>query len=259
MKFTPNIPNLLTILRIVLVPFFIYCVLQPELVYRAIAFAMFIVASFTDMVDGYLARKFNQESEFGKFWDPMADKMLVISTLIVLILLEMQIQLWMVFIIIGRDMMVTAMRFLAVRKGASLRTSRFGKAKTAFQMFSIFIILLIIAIRSQPETRQVNDYYRDNLHRADHFTLATEKFVDAVNMKISGLGEFIVAYSYSLPYFLMLLTTIITALSGLRYLYTNWRLLLPPYPLSRPPQGVSAPRIAGPDRAGEKNKGEENS
>jgi phosphatidylglycerophosphate synthase len=84
----------------------------------------------------------------GRFLDPLADKALVIATLIIFILLDQAVPLWMVIVIILRDMLVTLMRYLAIRKGAEIRTTRLGKAKTMFQMFSIGAILIIFVIRS---------------------------------------------------------------------------------------------------------------
>ena len=87
-----NFPNILTILRILLVPFFIYFLLQEQLFYKIIAFTLFSLASITDFIDGYLARKWKQETEFGKFLDPFADKILVVGAFLALILLDEQIE-----------------------------------------------------------------------------------------------------------------------------------------------------------------------
>jgi cardiolipin synthase len=196
---------------------------------------MFSAASLTDLIDGYIARKFKQETELGKFLDPLADKILVVATLVVFILLEEQIQLWMVLVIIFRDMLVTSMRFLAIRKGTPLMTSKFGKAKTAFQMMSLLIILLIFAVRTNRVNEEVNEFYRkhnleylDQSEKRSHIQIASERFVWAWNSEKHDLVSFIAVYSYSVPYFLMFLTTVITFLSGLRYLITNWRLFKPP-------------------------------
>ena len=151
MKFVWNIPNVLTLLRFLSVPVFIYLLLQPDLNSRIIAFSLFALASITDLVDGYIARRFKQETELGKFMDPLADKALVTAAFLTFIFLSAQVQLWMVLIIIGRDMMITAMRWLAVRKNVVLRTSVFGKVKTAFQMFSITMILVSFLIISHKE------------------------------------------------------------------------------------------------------------
>ena len=136
-----NIPNSLTVIRVLVVPFFIYCLFQVGIVYKIIALAIFILASVTDFIDGYLARKWNQETEFGKFLDPLADKILVVSAFAAFIILYAQIEVWMVLLIILRDMLITSLRYLAIIQGSSMKTSKMGKVKTAVQMISIILIL----------------------------------------------------------------------------------------------------------------------
>lgn len=148
---------------------------------------IFTFASFTDFIDGWLARKLKQESEYGKFIDPIADKFLVISSLIAILVIDPYFQVidsWMIVVIVGRDIMITVMRWFAIKKGKPLHTSRFGKFKTAFQMLSIGIIIMI-------------------------YLSKTSGFFD--------MHE-------SLPFWIMLTVTIMTALSGMRYLFTNWQL-----------------------------------
>ncbi|MCB1175413.1 MAG: CDP-diacylglycerol--glycerol-3-phosphate 3-phosphatidyltransferase, partial [Leptospiraceae bacterium] len=156
MKLEWNLPNILTMLRVVSVPFFIYLLLQSDPLSRWIAFGLFALASLTDLVDGYLARKYRLETELGKFLDPLADKLLVLGSFITFLALSSQVQLWMVLCIIGRDFLITSMRFLAVRKGASLRTSMFGKVKTVFQMLAIILIIFSFLIISWKERGQIN-------------------------------------------------------------------------------------------------------
>ncbi|MCB1170179.1 MAG: CDP-diacylglycerol--glycerol-3-phosphate 3-phosphatidyltransferase [Leptospiraceae bacterium] len=220
-----NLPNILTALRVVSVPFFIYFLISPEPLYRIIAFVLFALASITDLVDGYLARKWQQETELGKFLDPLADKALVLGAFITFLFLSDQVQIWMVLCIIGRDMLITALRYLAIHRGRSLRTSMFGKIKTTFQMFSISIILASFLIVSYRERGAINAMYRE----------ATEQGIPPLYVAQSNLQEFLagnvdsVLYGLSsfIPYYLMLFTTILTIISGLRYLVTNFRLFLP--------------------------------
>ncbi len=186
-KFIFNIPNLLSLSRIILIPVLIYLIYQKMWIYALVLFA---VASFTDMLDGWSARKLKQESEFGIFIDPLADKFLVISVLAALMVLDPYLEIfdfWMILVIVGRDVLITFMRYLAIRRGQILKTSQFGKVKTAFQMISIVIIIMIYFVRKR--------------------------------------GIYIT--HQSVPYWIMLGVTILTALSGLRYLFTNWRLFLP--------------------------------
>lgn len=210
------LPNILTVLRIALVPVFIYLVILPNFYARIGAILLFILASVTDFIDGLLARRWQVTSEFGKFMDPLADKMLVISALFALLYLEHQVALWMVLVIIGRDLLITFMRWLAIRRGSSLRTSRLGKVKTTFQMLSILLIMGIIAIRTHPQSSEI----RDNFEQAQSEGLWV--FMGQSFSEPNILGILAI-----MPYILILLTTIFTFISGLRYVATNYRLFLP--------------------------------
>lgn len=185
--FIMNIPNIVSLSRIVLIPFVIYLLAIKSWIW---ALAFFIIASLTDLLDGWSARKLNQVSEFGKFIDPIADKFLVISVLSALMVLDPYLEMfdfWMIVVIIGRDIMITLMRYLAIRRGQPLRTSRFGKVKTAFQMVSIVIIIMIYFVRKK--------------------------------------GIYITYQS--VPYWIMVIVTVFTAISGVRYFLTNWKLFVP--------------------------------
>lgn len=186
-KFTFNIPNMLSLSRIVLIPLVIYLLYAKSWM---LALVLFAIASLTDLLDGWSARKLKQESEFGIFIDPLADKFLVISVLAALMVLDPYLEIfdfWMILVIVGRDLLITFMRYLALRRGEFLQTSKFGKVKTAFQMVSIVIIIMIYFVRKK--------------------------------------GIYIT--HQSVPYWIMVGVTVLTALSGLRYLYSNWRLILP--------------------------------
>ncbi len=184
------IPNILSISRIVLIPLFIYLLVSPTFLARLMALAIFGIASLTDLLDGWSARKLNQESELGKFLDPLADKVLVVSALIAILVIDPYmelIDLWMILVIVGRDVLITAMRYQAIKRGKSLKTSSFGKIKTAFQMISIVLIILIYMLRK-------TEY--DFMHK-------------------------------SIPWWILLFLTMLTAISGLRYLKDNWQLFFP--------------------------------
>jgi cardiolipin synthase len=226
-----NLPNFLTIMRIVMIPFFMYYLLSQHPRDRFIALAIFFVASITDFFDGYLARKWQQESPLGRFLDPLADKALVIATLVLFIMLDQAIPLWMVIVIILRDMLVTLMRYLAIRKGAEIRTTRLGKAKTLFQMFSMGLILIIFMVRALHFDIGAT-YAEGRAAGKKNHEIATTMFMKAVQSFQSDVipkAERNKYFAESVPYFLLWLTTFLTAISGLRYLYTNWRVLLPPY------------------------------
>lgn len=240
-----NLPNFLTILRIIMIPFFLYYLFSQHPRDRFIALAIFFVASVTDFFDGYLARKWKQESPLGRFLDPLADKALVIATLVMFILLDQAVPLWMVIVIILRDMLVTLMRYLAIRKGTEIRTTRLGKAKTMFQMFSMGLILIIFVVRSFHFDISAT-YAEGQAAGKKNFEIATTMFVKAVQSFKSDVipkSERNKYFAESVPYLLLLLTTVLTAISGLRYLYTNWRVLLPPYKeiLRKKPRKVRTP------------------
>lgn len=230
MKFIWNIPNVLTLLRFLSVPIFIYLLLQSDRNSRIIAFTLFALASITDLVDGYIARRFKQETELGKFMDPLADKALVTAAFLTFIFLSAQVQLWMVLFIIGRDMMITAMRWLAVHKDVSLRTSVFGKVKTAFQMFSITMILASFIIISHKERGAINEVYEAARQSGQGaYEVATANLLRFFTESAGSVGSVSYELASFVPYYLMLLTTGMTVISGLRYLFTNYKLLLPPY------------------------------
>ena len=140
-----NLPNKLTLFRVVLIPFFVFFLLAPyfEGYGNYIAVAIFIVASITDFVDGKIARKYNLVTNFGKFMDPLADKLLVCSALICLIQLEL-IPAWVVIIIIAREFIISGFRLVASDNGVVIAASYWGKFKTAFQMLTVIVLILNI-------------------------------------------------------------------------------------------------------------------
>ncbi|MDQ7064611.1 MAG: CDP-diacylglycerol--glycerol-3-phosphate 3-phosphatidyltransferase [candidate division KSB1 bacterium] len=141
-------PNQLTLLRIFLTPIFIATLFVESLTYRYISFFLFLIASLTDWYDGYIARKFNSVSQWGKFLDPLADKILVLSTFFALFMIG-QVQLWMVLVIAARDLAITALRIYAMNKQRPLITSTFAKWKTASQMTAIYVILIYLIIKQK--------------------------------------------------------------------------------------------------------------
>lgn len=140
-----NLPNKLTLFRVVLIPFFVFFLLAPyfEGYGNYIAVAIFIVASITDFLDGKIARKYNLVTNFGKFMDPLADKLLVCSALICLIQLEL-ITAWVVIIIIAREFIISGFRLVASDNGVVIAASYWGKFKTAFQLLTVIVLILNI-------------------------------------------------------------------------------------------------------------------
>ena len=137
-----NLPNKLTVARVILIPFFVFFLLfEPSnTTFKWIALAIFIIASLTDMLDGKIARKYNLITDFGKFMDPLADKLLVCSAMIGLIELG-RIPAWIVIIIIAREFVISGFRLIAADNGRVIAASYWGKFKTTFQM--IMVILMI--------------------------------------------------------------------------------------------------------------------
>lgn len=138
-----NIPNLLTLLRIAMIPIFILILSLPGRTdLHWVAAVIFAVASFTDYLDGYLARKWQVVSNFGKFADPMADKLLVMSAFILLVGLGF-VPAWVATVIVCRELAVTGLRLLLVEQGGTVLAAAMpGKIKTFSQMFAIIFYLL---------------------------------------------------------------------------------------------------------------------
>ena len=139
-----NLPNKLTIFRVILIPFFVVFMLAPICPGYAnyIAVAIFIVASLTDLLDGKIARKYNLVTNFGKFMDPLADKLLVCSALICFVELD-KLPAWMVIIIIAREFIISGFRLVASDNGIVIAASWWGKSKTISQMIMILSLIHI--------------------------------------------------------------------------------------------------------------------
>ena len=138
-----NLPNKLTVLRVIMVPFFVFFMLTDVggPANKWIALILFCVASLTDMLDGKIARKYNLVTNFGKFMDPLADKLLVCSAMICMI--EMgKLPAWIVIVIIAREFIISGFRLIAAENGVVIAANYWGKFKTVSQM--VMIILLIL-------------------------------------------------------------------------------------------------------------------
>jgi len=136
-----NIPNLLTVLRIFSIPLIIFFLTSPGPLASFLAALVFGIASLTDLLDGYLARQQKAETAIGKLLDPMADKLLILSGMIMLIPLD-RIPAWMVVLIIGREVAITGLRGIASAEGVVIAASRLGKAKMIFQSLSLGGLML---------------------------------------------------------------------------------------------------------------------
>lgn len=136
-----NIPNILTLLRIALIPIIAVLLLSPSRDAGFWAAAVFAVASLTDWFDGYIARRMQIVTTFGKFLDPIADKLIVMAAL-VMILPYRRVPAWMVLVILGREIIITGLRGIASSEGIVIPASKLGKYKTIFQIVAILGLLL---------------------------------------------------------------------------------------------------------------------
>ncbi len=187
-----NLANKLTFLRIALVPVFMLFIFIDHTVTRLLALLIFIAASLTDWYDGWLARRHNYVTDLGKFMDPLADKLLVSAAFISFVQLqELSIPAWMVIIIISREFIITGLRTLAASKGKVLAASRSGKYKTTTQMTSIIVILIILTL---------NAMYKSGY----------------INLKFEDFDWFLT--TRLICYWLMALTTLLTAISGISFI-----------------------------------------
>ena len=185
-----NLPNKLTILRIALVAVFMFFLFSHGVLAKTLALVTFMTASFTDFLDGYIAKKNNMVTDFGKLMDPIADKILVLAAFLAFVEMEL-IPAWMVVIIIFREAAVTGLRILALTKGRVLAADDSGKNKMVSQVFSILAILLFLIFR-EAGIKAFN-FWNDGTERA---------FKDTI-------------------FVLMLITTFLTFISGLSYLIKN--------------------------------------
>ncbi len=185
-----NLPNKLTVLRIILVAIFMFFLFSKGVLMKSLALATFVIASFTDILDGYIAKKYNMVTDFGRLMDPIADKILVLSAFLAFVEMEL-IPAWMVVIIIFRDVAVTGLRMSALTKGKVISADEGGKHKMVSQVFAILAILFFLIFREAG--MKVFDFWNASTERI---------YRDAI-------------------FVLMSITTLLTLISGLSYLIRN--------------------------------------
>ena len=183
-----NTPNILSLIRIILTPLFIILLFDDFKMAKVFALLVFAIAAITDAYDGHLARKYNQITPEGKFLDPLADKILVLSAFISFALINI-IDFWMVGIIIFRDLFVTGLRFIMSSRGFEFVTSKLSKYKTAFQLTIIILTLIFISI----EGLDINIF----------------------------IPTIVIIKEYKIIYILTAFTAIFTAYTGILYVYAN--------------------------------------
>ena len=135
-----TLPNILTCVRVLLIPVFMVLAYQNNMPCDIAALIVYVVACLTDYVDGYLARKNNQVTNFGKFMDPVADKLLVMAALLIFIE-DGTVPAWAVAIILGREFIVSALRMVAASEGLVIAANMWGKAKTMITMITLIFLL----------------------------------------------------------------------------------------------------------------------
>ena len=186
------IPNFLTSTRILLVPVFLYFLFADFSHGKLLALIVFIAAAVTDAYDGKIARKHNIVTKFGIFFDPLADKFLVLSAFYAFMffpILSTTVKLWMIILISFRDIVVTFLRMIMQYKDITMITSKLGKIKTALQFITIHLILIFLILKSYSVTIPADLFYNKSL------------------------------------YFLMVITTLITFYTGVHYFYYNYKTL----------------------------------
>jgi CDP-diacylglycerol--glycerol-3-phosphate 3-phosphatidyltransferase len=190
-----TLPNQLTILRIILSPVFLIFFLSDVIWMKQVSILIYIVAALSDWYDGWLARKFNYITSWGKFWDPLADKILTSFAFIGFAIVDL-IPFWMVVIIVGRDVLITLLRIFANMKNYNFTTSYYAKWKTMLQMIFLYYLLILFVALYSPE---ITFPYRELIP-----TLLNKDLI----------------------YFVALFITLITLHSGILYLKRNWEIIL---------------------------------
>ena len=220
--------NKITLTRICMIPFFLYFASQPMLVFdqeawqnsfqietffptaTVVALVLFCVASFTDFLDGYVARKYNQVTDFGKFVDPLADKLLVTSAL-VLFAEQGALAGWMVCVIIARELIITSLRVVAANKGRVLAATWTGKVKTCVQIGGIIVIYLYYIFIGAVGSGAF-----------DSMTVSSDGSFSATStvMFLTGTDGY-----PTFVYFVGWVITLVTIYSGYDYLRKNWDII----------------------------------
>lgn len=201
-----NLANKLTIGRIIAIPFFILFMFMGNIYTRVAALLIFILAALTDVYDGIVARHREEVTNFGKFMDPLADKLIVSAAFISFVQLkELSIPAWMVILVISREFIITGLRSVAASRGTIIPASLSGKFKTTSQMVVIITILIILIVNAV-----LKNYWQTTL-------LEWQTFLGW--RRVFG---YILSRA---PYWLMLLVTILTVISGFNYIFKNKHIL----------------------------------
>lgn len=200
--------NKITLARIALIPFFVYFALQGDPISDVFALILFGIASATDFLDGYIARKYNQVTDFGKFVDPLADKLLVTAALVIFVERGL-LAAWMVFIILAREFIITSLRNVAAAKGKVMAAAWSGKVKTCVQIGGIVVLFF--------------------------YAITTETSNITAGLEQNPL-ELMSSQRALIPQLVSWIVTLVTVYSGYDYLHRNWKLVA---------QGATRPKNRG--------------
>jgi len=190
-----TLPNQLTILRIILSPVFLFFFLSELIWMKQVSVAIYVIAALSDWYDGWLARKFNYITSWGRFWDPLADKILTSAAFIGFAIVDL-LPWWMVVIIVGRDVIITLLRVFSDMKNYAFTTSYYAKWKTMLQMVFLYYLLILFIAQYSPE----------------------------INIDYGKLISMLL--NKQLIYFIALFITLITFHSGILYIIRNWKIVL---------------------------------
>lgn len=182
------LPNQLTILRIILTPVFLYLFLSGDTMLMRISLVVFIIAAITDWYDGWLARKFNYITNWGKFMDPLADKILTSAAFLGFVVLDV-LPLWMVIVIVVRDFAITLLRVYADYKKIKFTTTRLAKVKTFTQMFFLYYLLFAYALLTFENLSQNYSFLFDIL--LDPQLIYWSMFIVTIFTAYTGINYFI--------------------------------------------------------------------
>ncbi|MBD3287365.1 CDP-diacylglycerol--glycerol-3-phosphate 3-phosphatidyltransferase [candidate division KSB1 bacterium] len=183
-----NLPTQLTVLRIILTPFFVYTLFLDHLIFKYISFVIFTVASLTDLYDGYYAKKYGYVTKWGKFLDPLADKILVSAALIAFYILD-YIHLWVVIVIVTRDFFITGLRSYALYREKPVVTREYARWKTFMQMTAVFIVYIFLLVDYQARYLEQN-YVVVEFLRKINFTNKLMAFIALLTL-VTGVLYFI--------------------------------------------------------------------
>ena len=183
-----NLPNKLTITRIRLVGVFMFFLFSQGVVAKILALSTFVAASLTDFLDGYIAKKMNMVTDFGKLMDPIADKILVLAAFLAFVQMQL-IPAWMVVIIILREVTITGLRLSALGRGHIVAADDGGKHKMVSQVLSIFAILLFLVFREAGI--KVFDFWNSSTERVYKDTIFVLMLITTLMTLISGISYFI--------------------------------------------------------------------